>query len=66
MENIAKVISANTNKTTEEITDAMLDRTALNPEEAKGWELIHEIKSPLFESESELISIQYQQPQSQQ
>jgi hypothetical protein len=39
----------------------MLDRTVLNPEEALKWNLVHEIKSQLFEINSEIISIQYQQ-----
>jgi ATP-dependent protease ClpP protease subunit len=65
MENIAKVIAENTGKTVQNITDAMLDRTTLNPEEAKSWGLVHEIKSELFEAGSEVLSIQYQQKQSQ-
>jgi len=60
-ENIAKVIAANTGKTVEEVTKAMLDRTTLNSEEAKVWGLVHEIKSELFEAGSEVISIKYQQ-----
>ena len=60
-ENIAKVISANTNKSIEEITSAMLERTTLNPETAKSWNLVHEIKSDLFEAGSEVISIYPQQ-----
>ncbi|UCD22381.1 MAG: ATP-dependent Clp protease proteolytic subunit [Chloroflexota bacterium] len=61
MENIAKVIAANTGKNVEEVTDAMLDRITLNPEEAESWGLVHEIKSELFEAGSEVIAIQYQQ-----
>jgi len=63
IENIAKVIAANTGKSTGEVTDAMLERTTLNPEEAQAWGLVHEIKSQLFEAGSEVISIQFQQPQ---
>ncbi len=66
MENIAKVIAANTGKTVKDVTDAMLERTTLNPEEAKAWGLIHEIKSELFEAGSEVISIHHQQPQQKQ
>jgi len=62
LENIAKMIAANTGKNVEEVTDAMLERTTLNPEEAKAWGLVHEIKVELFESGAEVISIQYQQP----
>jgi ATP-dependent Clp protease protease subunit len=63
IENIAKVIAANTGKSVKEVTDAMLERTTLNPEEAQSWGLVHEIKSELFEAGSEVISIQFQQQQ---
>lgn len=64
MENIAKVVAANTGKAVDEVTHAMLERTTLNSEEAKTWGLVNEIRSELFESGSDVISIQYQ-PQSQ-
>ena len=64
VENIAKVIAANTDKSVKDVTNAMLERTTLNPEEAQSWGLVHEIKSQLFEAGSEVISIQAQhQPQ---
>jgi ATP-dependent Clp protease, protease subunit len=63
IENIAKVIAANTGKSVKDVTNAMLERTTLNPEEAEAWGLVHEIKSQLFESGSEVISIQAQQQQ---
>jgi len=65
IENIAKVIAENTGKTVQDVTNLMLERTTLNPDEAKAWGLVHEIKSELFEAGSEVISIQYQQKQSQ-
>jgi len=65
IENIAKVIAANTGKTVEDVTQAILERTILNPDEAKAWGLVHEIKSELFEAGAEVISIQYQQKVSQ-
>jgi ATP-dependent protease ClpP protease subunit len=65
MENIAKVIAENTGKTAQDVTNAMLERTTLNPDEAKNWGLVHEIKSELFEAGAEVISIQHQQQQSQ-
>ena len=65
IENIAKVIAANTGKTVEDVTQAILERTILNPDEAKAWGLVHDIKSELFEAGSEVISIQYQQKVSQ-
>ncbi len=65
IENIAKVIAANTGKTVEDVTQAILERTILNPDEAMTWGLVHEIKSELFEGGSEVISIQFQQQKSQ-
>jgi len=61
MENIAKVVAANTGKRVKDVTNAMLERTTLNPEEARSWGLVHEIRSELFEEGSEVISIQAQQ-----
>jgi len=63
IENIAKVIAANTGKSVKDVTDAMLERTTLNPDEAQSWGLVHEIKSELFEARSEVIPIQFQQQQ---
>ena len=63
LENIAKVIAANTGKSVKDVTDAMLDRTTLNPEEAKSWGLVHDIKTELFDAGAEVISILYEQPQ---
>jgi len=65
IENIAKVIAASTGKDVQFIINAMLERTTLNPEEAKAWGLVHEIKPELFETDSEVISIPYQEKQSQ-
>jgi len=61
IENIAKVIAANTGKGVGDVTNAMLERTTLNSEEAQSWGLVHEIRSELFEAGSEVISIQFQQ-----
>ena len=60
-ENIAKVVVANTGKSNEEVRQAMLDRTTLNPQEAQSWGLVHEIKVELFPPGVEVISIQYQE-----
>jgi len=66
MENIAKVIAANTGKSARDATDAMFERITLNPEEARAWGRVHEIQSELFEAGSEVIAIQFQQqPQPQ-
>ena len=61
MENIAKVIAANTGKSAKDVTDAMFERITLNPEEAQSWGLVHEINSKVFEEGSEVIAIQFQQ-----
>ena len=61
MENIAKVIAANTGKSAKEVTDAMLGRITLNPDEAQSWGLVHDIESKLFEEGSEVVAIQFQQ-----
>jgi len=62
-ENIAKVIAANTGKGVDEVMNAMLERTTLNPQQAQSWGLVHEIKSKLFDPGSEIISIQFQPQQ---
>lgn len=66
IENIAKVVAANTGKSIDEVTDAMLERTTLNPDEAKDWGLVHDIKVDLYPAGAEVISIQFQQPPSTQ
>jgi len=64
VENIAKVIAVSTGKEVKDIIEAMRERTILNPEEAKAWGLINEIKSELFEIGSEIVTIQAQQQNS--
>jgi hypothetical protein len=44
-----------------DVTQGMLDRTTLNPEEAKSWGLVHEIKAELFAIGAEVISIHHQE-----
>jgi ATP-dependent Clp protease protease subunit len=60
-ENIAKVIAMNSRLGVEEVVKAMFERTTLNPEEAKEWGIIHDIKTELFNQYDEVISIQFQQ-----
>ena len=57
MQNIAGVIAATTRKTEKEIFDAMVERTTLNPEQAREFGLVHEIKEELIEPGADLISI---------
>ncbi len=61
IENIAKVIAANTGKTPEEVVDSMLKRTTLNPDQAKDWGLVHSIKSELFPPGTQVASIMVNQ-----
>lgn len=56
--NIARVIAANTGRSEDEVTRAMLDRTTLDPTDAQVWGLVHEIKSDLFPKGEQIISIQ--------
>jgi ATP-dependent protease ClpP protease subunit len=57
IENIAKVIAENTGKDQVEVTKAMLNRTTLNPEQAKEWGLVSSIKTELFPTGTQVISI---------
>ncbi len=57
MQNIAGVIAATTRKTEKVIFDAMVERTTLNPEQAREFGLVHEIKEELIEPGADLISI---------
>ncbi len=56
-ENIAGVIAANTGKSEESVTEDMLSRTTLNPEQAVAYGLVHEIKEQLLPAGAELVSI---------
>jgi len=55
--NIAKVIADTCGKEIKEIENKMNDRTTLNPEEAKEYGLVHEIKSILFPQGADLSVI---------
>ena len=56
-ENIAGVISSATGKTEAEVLELMKQRTNLNPEQAKEFGFVHQIKEELFEPNSEIINI---------
>jgi ATP-dependent Clp protease, protease subunit len=58
MGNIARIIADTVKKDKQIVLNDMLNRTTLYPEEAISYGLVHEIKSELFEPNSELISIQ--------
>ena len=56
-QNIAKVIADTTQKPTHKVEEDMNNRTTLNPNEAKDYGLIHEIKSELFPQDAQIIVI---------
>lgn len=58
IENIAKVISENVEKDVHVVTETMIQRTTLNPEQAKEWGLVHKIQTELFPAGTQVISIQ--------
>lgn len=62
IENIAKVVSANTGKTPEQVVEAMLNRTTLNPEQAQEWGLVHSIKNELFAEGTQVVSVAINSP----
>jgi ATP-dependent protease ClpP protease subunit len=57
IENIAGVIAANTGRSEEAVTQDMLNRTTLNPEQAVDYGLVHEIREQLLPPGAELVSI---------
>jgi ATP-dependent protease ClpP protease subunit len=58
IENIAKVISENVKKEVTDVTQTMLQRTTLNPEQAKEWGLVHHIQTEIFPAGTQVVSIQ--------
>ena len=57
MDNCARVVSANTGRSTRQITAAMRSRTTLDPEMARQWGLVHEIRQDLFPAGSDVVSV---------
>lgn len=56
-ENIAKIIAENCKKTKEQVEQDLFEVKALNPNEAKEYDLVHEIKTQLFPEGAEVINI---------
>jgi ATP-dependent Clp protease protease subunit len=52
--NISRVIADTTQKPADKVLDDMNNRTTLNPQEAKDYGLVHEIKSSLFPIDADL------------
>jgi ATP-dependent Clp protease, protease subunit len=61
-QNIARVIADTAQKTIIQVEEDMNNRITLNPNEAKDYGLVHEIKSELFPANSNLIVIGENQP----
>ena len=57
IENIAGVIAANTGRSEKQVTEDMLNRTTLNPEQAVEYGLVHDIKEELLPAGADLLSI---------
>lgn len=55
--NIARVIADTTQKPAHKVEEDMNNRTTLNPNEAKDYGLVHEIKSELFPIDADLSVI---------
>ena len=55
--NIARVIADTTGKAADKIEEDMNNRTTLNPNEAKDYGLVHEVKSQLFPIDADLSVI---------
>jgi ATP-dependent Clp protease, protease subunit len=61
-ENIARVISDTTEKPLKTIEENMINRTTLNPTEARDYGLVHEIKSELLPLDADFSVIGEQLP----
>ena len=63
--NIARVIADTCQKPADKVQDDMNNRTTLNPQEAKDYGLVHEIRSDLFPIDADLsvIGENFRQPQ---
>jgi ATP-dependent protease ClpP protease subunit len=55
--NIARTIAKATSKSESDIVGSIKSRTTLNPEEAKVFGLVHDIKNELFPKGAELLAI---------
>jgi ATP-dependent protease ClpP protease subunit len=62
--NIARVIADTAQRPADKVQDDMNNRTTLNPQEAKDYGLVHEIKSELFPLDADLSVVnELSQPQ---
>lgn len=56
-ENIAKIIAESCKKKQKQVEDDLFEVKVLNPEEAKKYGLVHEIKAQLFPERADVINI---------
>ena len=56
-QNIAKVIADTSGKPADRVQDDMNNRTTLNPQEAKDYGLVHDIKSELFPAGADILVV---------
>jgi len=64
-QNIARLIADTAQKPADKVQNDMNNRTTLNPQEAKDYGLVHEIKSELFPIDADLSVVGEDTPQSQ-
>jgi len=57
LRNIGRVIASHSGKTEAQVYQAMLDRTTLDPEEAKAWGLVQDIRAELVVEGQQLVAI---------
>jgi len=58
LRNIGRVIAAHSGKSDGEVYQAMLDRTTLDPDEARKWGLVQTIQADLVQEGQEIVAIQ--------
>ena len=58
LRNIGRVIAAHSGKSDSEVYQAMLDRTTLDPDEARKWGLVQTIQADLVQEGQEIVAIQ--------
>jgi ATP-dependent Clp protease, protease subunit len=58
LRNIGRVIAAHSGKSESEVYQAMLDRTTLDPDEARKWGLVQTIQAELVQEGQEIVAIQ--------
>ncbi len=56
-ENIANIIAKNSVKSKNEVLEDMRNRTNLNPEQAREYGLVHEIKNDLIPDDATIFQV---------